>query len=64
MITLLDIKGADFYSVSDLGFSIIHTAIENNSIHSLAYFKYQKFLDFEMRNSYKMTPYLYAVDSE
>jgi hypothetical protein len=64
MITLLDKKGADFYSVSDLGFSIIHTAIEHNSIQALAYFKYEKHLNFELRNSFKMTPYLYAVNQE
>lgn len=64
MIELLDKKGADFYSSSDLGFSIIHTAIEHNSIYSLAYFKYEKFLDFEIRNSFEMTPYLYSVNQE
>lgn len=64
MMRLLDKKGADFYSLSDMNFSIIHTAIEHNSIHSLAYFKYEKFLDFEIKNAFEMTPYLYAVNQE
>jgi hypothetical protein len=64
MMDLLDKKGADFYSLSDMGYSVIHTAIEHNSIHSLAYFYYQKCIDFEIRNAHDMTPFLYAVNQK
>ena len=64
MIELLVEKGADLYSLTDENYSVIHIAVENNAIYSLAYFYYSLKFDFEMRNVFMMTPYLHAVNLE
>lgn len=41
--------------------SIVHIAVDSNSILILAYFYYEKLLDFEFRDEHGFTPFLYAI---
>jgi hypothetical protein len=61
MLKLLETKGADYTIQSIIGFSPIHIAIENEAILSLAYFYYEKKLDFEIKTKQGLSPFLFAV---
>jgi ankyrin repeat protein len=61
MLKLLESKGADYSIQSMMGFSPIHMAIENDAILSLAYFYYEKKLNFEIRTRQGYTPLLFAI---
>lgn len=64
MLRLLDSKGADFSNQSILGFTPIHSAVENEAILSLAYFYHEKNLSFEGRTKQGYTPFLLAISQK
>lgn len=61
MIKLLEQKGASYSVKSIMGFSPIHMAVENEAVLSLAYFYYQKNLNFEEKTNQGYTPLLLAI---
>lgn len=61
MIQLLEQKGASYSVKSIMGFNPIHMAIENEAILSLAYFYYEKKLNFEEKTSQGYTPLLLSI---
>ena len=61
MIELLISKHADPYILTHKNFSVVHSAVEGGAIPVLAYFYYTCGFDFEIKNSFGMTPFLYSV---
>ena len=61
MMKLLESKGADYTLTSILGFTPVHSAVDSDSVLSLAYLYYQKKVNFEAKTISDLTPFLFSV---
>lgn len=61
MIEMLLTKNADPYILTYKQFSVVHSAVEGGALQVLAYFYYTCGFDFEIPNSFGMTPLLYSI---